>query len=155
MPAGACSGAACTATAAVLLAFLGGCSHTRQAPSPHDYVPRTVVELERLDLFFRGERIGELVRYEIQERPGRADSEAIRFWRVLSPAGAWIGHVSDQGRFSRRVPFRDEEQDLGIYPMAEGLAALIGVAGPVQLTAKPAAVEAAAARTGPAKADRN
>ena len=37
-------------------------------------------------------------------------------------------------RFSRRVPFQEEEESLGIYPMARGLAALYEVENPVDLT---------------------
>ncbi len=62
------------------------------------------------------------------------------FYQIEDPQGRVVGHASQQGRFSRRVPFQDQEEDVGVWPMARGVEKLFERAGPLVL--KPAPVEA-------------
>ncbi|MBK8095657.1 MAG: hypothetical protein IPK26_01015 [Planctomycetes bacterium] len=101
-----------------VLAVLVGCSTPPPDPQP-EYAPRAVVELERWRIRSGGHVVGTLLRYEIQDPSG-----PLRFWRIENAHGQWLGHATDLGRFSRRVPFRDDEEDLGIWPMRAGVAQL-------------------------------
>lgn len=101
-----------------VLAVLTACSAPPPPPQP-EYAPRPVVELERWRVRSGGHEVGVLHRYEIQDPSG-----PLRFWRIENARGQWLGHASDLGRFSRRVPFRDDEEDLGIWPMRAGVARL-------------------------------
>lgn len=101
-----------------VLAVLVACSAPPPPPQPA-YAPRAVVELECWRIRAGGHPVGMLRRYEIQDPAG-----PLRFWRIENTHGQWLGHASDLGRFSRRVPFRDDEQDLGIWPMRAGVAQL-------------------------------
>ena len=56
-----------------------------------------------------------------------------------------------EGRFSRRVPFRDDEEDLGLYPMARGVQRLMASDTPVTVLGRP---DAAAVEAGMRKAPR-
>lgn len=102
-----------------VLAVLVGCSTPPPDPQPA-YAPRAVVELECWRIRAAGHVVGTLRRYEIQDPSG-----PLRFWRIENAHGQWLGHATDLGRFSRRVPFRDDEEDLGIWPMRAGIAKLL------------------------------
>ena len=116
------------------LAMTVGCETVE--PAPPDYRPRAVVEVARWRVRAAGQGLGELVQFEIQDPGG-----AIRFYRVVDDSGRWLGHADANGRFSRRVPFEEEEQDLGLQSLARGCELLFESRAPVTLTAK--AVEAA------------
>jgi hypothetical protein len=132
-----------TSSALARLALLGAAacvsSHTHERPP--DYVPRQVVEIERYDVLQAGSVLGALLLLEIEDPSG-----PLRFWRVENRNGAWVGHATEVGRFSRRVPFRDDEQDLGIWPMRQGVARLLEVDGGVDLRQAPVAAPASVRR---------
>jgi hypothetical protein len=86
------------------------------------------------------ELIGYVGKHEIEDPAG-----PLPFYRIEDVQGRWIGHATANGRFSRRVPFADHEQDLGVWPMARGVARLLEASSPVQL--RPVAVEARARRS--------
>ena len=46
----------------------------------------------------------------------------MQFFRITDTSGRWVGHASANGRFSRRVPFEKDEQDLGVLAMKRGVA---------------------------------
>ena len=116
-------------TAFILLGLVA-CTHTtRPADDTADYAPREVVELERWLVQHEGVDLGFLVKLEIRDPAG-----PIEYYRVRNVGQQWLGHASMDLRFSRRVPFQEEEESLGIYPMARGLAALYEVENPVDLT---------------------
>ena len=76
-------------------------------------------------------------------RASRSRSERAGVYRVLDRSGRWLGHADATGRFSRRVPFRDEEQDLGVWSLERGCRMLFEREDAVQLTPQQAsAVEA-------------
>ena len=100
---------------------LVACSEVRRVSAPV-YAARQVVEVNRWDVQHEGEDLGYLVLLEIRDPTG-----PIRFYRVENRGHQWVGHVALDGRFSRRVPFQEEEQDLGIYSMNNGLAVLYQV----------------------------
>jgi len=93
------------------------------------------VELARWRIETDSVALGHLVHLEIQDRLG-----PIRYYRVENAAGEWVGHVSDQLRFSRRVPFAEHEEVLGTYSMREGLGWLFATQQSPQLV--PVATEA-------------
>lgn len=124
-----------TAVAAALLLF--GCG-AAPPPSP-PYSPRDVVEIARWQVWIAGEPVGHVVQFEIRDPSG-----PVPFYRVLDRHDRWLGHATTQGRFSRRVPFQDAEQDLGVWPMARGVARLFDADAPAEL--RPVAVEADARR---------
>jgi len=131
MPFSCAHGGALLAT----IAALASCTSTYGKPKAHDYVPRDVVEVARFEVRSGAEVVGLLLQLEIRDPSG-----PLRYWRVETTAGAWAGHATEQGRFSRRVPFREDEEDLGMWPMTQGVARVLGIAGPVRLQAveKPA-----------------
>jgi hypothetical protein len=97
-------------------------SEVRRVSDVTPYVPRQVVVVTRWDVQHHGEDLGSLVLLEIRDPSG-----PIRFYRVVNRGGQWVGHVALDGRFSRRVPFQEDEEDLGIYSMNNGLAVLYQV----------------------------
>jgi hypothetical protein len=128
--------------AGALLAAVGsnaGCHGAPPPPANPPYAARPVVEIGRFEARQDGALLGHLVHYEIEDPSG-----PIRFWRVEDGRGAWVGHVSQDGRFTRRVPFRDDEEDLGLWPMAKGVAHLFERDGAVELKEVPVAVPAVA-----------
>jgi hypothetical protein len=117
--------------------LLAGCEG---APPPRPpFSARAVVELARWQVWSGGEVIGYVRHLEIRDPQG-----PLPFYRIEDLHGRWLGHASEQGRFSRRVPFQDTEEDLGVWAMARGVALLVDAEAPVQL--RPVAVEAAARR---------
>ena len=121
--------------------FAAACVSSSSHERPPDYVPRQVVELERYDVLHAGAVLGSVALLEIEDPSG-----PLRFWRIENRNGAWMGHATQVGRFSRRVPFRDDEQDLGLWPMRQGVARLFQVDGAVELRPAPVAAPAAARR---------
>lgn len=104
----------------------GGCASERPALSP--YSARPVIELARWQVFDGAVLVGTLVHLQIQEPGG-----PIPYYRIEDASGHWIGHATEQGRFSRRVPFQDAEQDLGLWSMSQGVAKLVEAKAPVEL----------------------
>lgn len=122
--------------AALLLVGLAGCA----APEPTRpaYRPREVAEVERWQVRAHGQALGALVKFEIRDPAG-----PVPFYRVLDGSGRWLGHADARGRFSRRVPFQEGEEDLGVWSLARGCALLFGRDGEVELSrVPPRAVEA-------------
>lgn len=119
----------------VLFALMGlglaGCETPE--PEPPEYRPRKVVELERWQVRAGDSDLGELVKFEIQDPEG-----PVLFYRVLDERGRWVGHADANGRFSRRVPFQEEEQDLGVWSLQRGCALLFESEQPVTLAVKAA-----------------
>ena len=72
--------------------------------------------------------LGQLIHFEIRDPKG-----VMRFYRIVDGDGRWVGHASDAGRFSRRVPFTEQEEDLGAQSLERGVA-LLFEASTVQLT---------------------
>ena len=105
-----------------VLTLVACTSQVRQVPDALDFGPRRVVEVKRWNVQHEGEDLGYLVLLEIRDPTG-----PIRFYRVENQGHQWVGHVALDGRFSRRVPFQEEEQDLGIYSMNNGLVVLYQV----------------------------
>lgn len=124
------------ATAAMLVG-LGGCASEPKAPEP--YMARPVVELARWQAFDGSEPVAVLLHLEIQDPSG-----PVPFYQVQDLQGRWLGHATEQGRFSRRVPFEDVEEDLGVWSLATGVGKLVDAKGKLEL--RPVPVEAAARR---------
>lgn len=116
------------AAASLYLALLGSCVSTHDTPKSHDLTPRQVAEVARYEVRAGGRTIGVVLLLEIRDPSG-----PLRFWRIETRDGSWAGHATEQGRFSRRMPFQDEDVDLGIWPMAQGVAKVLDVSGSVQL----------------------
>ncbi len=123
-----------TIAAALLLVGCGSAP-----PPPQPYAPRPVVEVARWQIWIAGELKGHVVQLEIRDPSG-----PLPYYRVQDAQGRWLGHATMQGRFSRRVPFEDGEQDLGVWPMARGVAKLFEADAPAEL--RPVAAEADARR---------
>lgn len=113
--------------------LLAACAGAPPAPAP--YAPRPVVERGRWQVWGDGALLGHVVQLEIQDPSG-----PLTYYRVQDTRGSWLGHASAHGRFTRRVPFRDEEQDLGVFSMARGVARLFEATAPVEL--RPVVVDA-------------
>lgn len=124
-----------TAGAAMLL---GACQSTVREVPPAPLVARPVIEIERFEIQKGGAVLGTLRHFEIRD-----PQQPLRFYRVENRRGAWLGHATEQGRFSRRVPFADREHDLGVHSLPRGIAELFEVEGVVELRALPVAVPAA------------
>lgn len=119
---------------ALLVAACGGAP-----PANPAYSARPVVELARWQVL-DGERPVAIVRQlEIRD-----PAEPVMFYRVEDLAGRWLGHSTSNGRFSKRVPFEAEEQDLGVWSLARGVTLLLEASAPVHL--KPLAIDADARR---------
>jgi hypothetical protein len=118
----------------MLLAALGACAGA-PPPAPPPLAPRQVTELARFLAFDGPIQVAVVRKLEISDPAG-----PVAFYRIEDLRGRWLGHATSQGRFSRRVPFRDDEEDLGVLAMARGVAELVGVAQPVRL--QPAPVDA-------------
>lgn len=117
--------------------LLAACSSAPPPPPP--YAPRPVAEVGRWQVWLEGSLVGYVVQLEIRDPSG-----PLPYYRVQDLRGRWLGHASMQGRFSRRVPFQDGEQDLGVWPMARGVAKLFEADAPAEL--RPVATEADARR---------
>ncbi|MBM4061619.1 MAG: hypothetical protein FJ265_11075 [Planctomycetes bacterium] len=115
------------------LLLLAACAGPPPAPPP--LAPREVVELQRWDVFDGAERVGAVLRLEIRDPSG-----PIPFYQVRDREGRLLGSADAQLRFSRRVPFRDDEEPIGVYALADGVTQLVGAKARVQL--RPVPVEA-------------
>lgn len=113
------------------LACLCACGAAPPSPSP-PFQARRVVELQRWQAFAGADRLGDLLELRIED-PARP----VRFYQVVDPGGRIVGSATEAGRFSRRVPFQDEEQDIGVWSLARGVAELFESAGPVELRVVP------------------
>lgn len=113
--------------------LLVACESPQASPPP--YAPREVVTLARWRVASAGTALGEVVELEIRD-----PKQPIRYFRVLDAAGRWLGHATANGRFSRRVPFREDEEDLGVWSMAKGVGLLFEAEAPVTL--EPIALDA-------------
>lgn len=91
--------------------------------------------IERWQVEVPGGVLGSVTKYEIRDPKG-----PVQFYRVTDQSGRWLGHATANGRFSRRVPFQEEEQDLGVLAMKRGVAQLFEASAPVRL--KPVPIEA-------------
>lgn len=116
----------------VCAAALAGCASPPVDPVP-PHAPREVVELAVWQVRSGEQALGTLRQLEIRDPSG-----PLRFYRLEDRDGRWLGHASPEGRFSRRVPFAEQEQDLGVWPLARGVALLLGV-DQVVLAQEPAA----------------
>ncbi|HEX5051519.1 MAG TPA: hypothetical protein VFZ65_07080 [Planctomycetota bacterium] len=123
----------CTVLTVLAASLLAACA-AEPLVQP-DYAARPVVELARWQVM-QGDTLRGYVRHlEIRDPKG-----PIPYYRIEDPQGRWLGHASEIGRFSRRVPFQDDEQDLGVWSMAQGVARLFEADAAVEL--RPVAVEA-------------
>jgi len=109
-------------------AFWAACTSTHEVPKVHDLTPRAVAEVARYEAHSTTGIVGVVRLLEIRDPQG-----PVRFWRIETRDGSWAGHATAQGRFSRRVPFRDDEEDLGIWPMAQGVAQVLGATAALRL----------------------
>lgn len=105
---------------AVVLVILPGACRGGPPPSPGP-TPRPVREVERWEVRRDRRAVGRLVLLEIPDPHG-----ALRFYRVESPDGQWLGFVDLRGRVYQRVPFSTTEVYRGMYTMREALNLLLG-----------------------------
>ena len=126
----------CTLLAASYVCL--GC-HSNPPPPPLPSGARPVVQLGLWQVWEGSTAIGFVRHLEIRDPTG-----PLPFYQIEDPQGRVVGHASVQGRFSRRVPFQDNEEDLGVWPMARGVQELFERTGPLEL--KPAPAEAGARR---------
>jgi hypothetical protein len=105
------------------------------APEPLPHAARPVVELARWEVVDGDTQVGILRQLEIRDPRGPQT-----FYRIEDRHGRWLGHATAAGRFTRRVPFRDEEQDLGVWSLARGTALLVEAKAEVRL--QPVALDA-------------
>lgn len=123
---------------AVLVALFAAC---QEAPTPQpEYAPRRVVELARWQVWLADQQVGIVRRFEIQDPNG-----PVRYYSVEDLQHRILGEADDQGRFSRRVPFRDTGEDLGVWALPRGVGLLFEANAPADL--RPVALEAAAKRS--------
>ncbi len=137
-------------TACTVLILAACTEYTVPLPDDAEYFPRPVLEVARWQVRQEGEDLGFLVLLEIRDPAG-----PIRFYRVENAGRQWVGQVGLDGRFSRRVPFQDEEEDLGIYGMRRGLAVLYQVENSVGHTVEISPLEGAASKASLPRIDRN
>lgn len=127
----------CRCLLAAVAVALAGC-HV-EPPAPPPYAARQVLELARWDVRSGDGALGVVRKLRILDPKGPLD-----YFRVEDTQGRWLGHATLLGRFSRRVPFQDDEEDLGVWSMAKGTAQLFEATS-VELT--PTAVDADARRS--------
>ena len=132
-----------TPTASFLLGaclMLAACGS--QPPPAPAAAARPVVELARWQVRDGDRALGNLIHYEIRDPDG-----PVRFYQVVDQEGHILGSATEQGRFSRRVPFRENEQDLGVWSLARGTAKLFEAKADVEL--RPVVVDASAKKERP------
>lgn len=122
----------------IALLLLAACS---APPPPAPMQPRAVAELARWRAYDDGQLLGHLVELEIRDPAG-----PVRMYRVEDPAGRIVGSATAAGRFSRRVPFQAEEEDVGVFALPRGVARLFGRDRPVTL--RPVAADTREASVG-------
>ncbi|HLQ38426.1 MAG TPA: hypothetical protein VK348_11530 [Planctomycetota bacterium] len=116
-----------TCNSLLLVVVAAGCQHTSVPPFAGP-VAHPVVERSRWQITVADQPVGWLVLFEIQD-----PSAPLQYYRIENQRQQWVGHASTDGHFSRRLPFRDDEQDLGVWSMKQGIARLLEAAGPVEL----------------------
>ena len=80
------------------LAVLGGCVTERRPAPPPEALP---VEVGKTwSLFSGAEPIGRLVELELQR-----DEQTLRWYRVETRDGQWVGYATSAGSFYRYLPF--------------------------------------------------
>jgi len=121
----------CWAPLLLALAACGAPPPTAQPPG----AARPVRELARWRALEAGREVAAVLQLEIQDPAG-----PVLLYRILDANGRWLGHANGQLRFTRRVPFQEAEQDLGVWSLPRGVALLAGVDGVVVL--EPVAVPA-------------
>jgi hypothetical protein len=97
-----------------VLAVLAGCV-SNTTPTPLEG-PIPVKQLERFRILGGDQLLGYLVLSEIGE---------LRYYRVVTPTGIWVGDVDRDGRFFKSEPFREQPRELGVYTMNQGLGLLL------------------------------
>jgi hypothetical protein len=120
---------------AVLLASLLAACGSAEPAEPPPYAPRPVIELARWQVLCSDTPIGVVRHLEIRDPTG-----PLAYYRIEDLDGRWLGHATDAFRFSRRVPFQEQEQDLGVWSLPRGTAELLDAKGSVEL--KPVALDA-------------
>ncbi len=105
--------------------LVAGCG---TAPAGVPNIARSVVERSRWDVIDDGAVLGQVLQLEIDDPSG-----PVVFYRVVDAHGRWLGHATSARRFSRRVPFREDEEDLGVWSLERGAAMLLEAAAPVTL----------------------
>ena len=116
-------------TATFLLAatvVLAACASQPQTQPPS--AARPVAELGRWQVFEGANLLGYLIHLEIRDPTG-----PLPFYQIEDAQGRLLGHATEQGRFSRRVPFQEAEQDLGVWSLARGTAKLFEAKANVEL----------------------
>jgi hypothetical protein len=109
-----------------IAASLAACEAPPPEPLPH--AARQVVEVERWQVFDGDREVGVLRQLEIRDPKG-----PIVLYRVEDLEGRWLGHADAAGRFTRRVPFQAEEEELGVWSLPRGVAKLVDATAPVRL----------------------
>lgn len=122
-------------TVALLLAALLAACSSPEPVEPPPYSARPVVELARWQVLRGDTPIGVVRQLEIRDPAG-----PLAYYRIEDLDGHWLGHATGGLRFSRRVPFQDEEQDLGVWSLPRGAAELLDAKASVEL--KPVALDA-------------
>lgn len=97
-------------------------------PRPDPLGPRAVRSLDRWQVEWRGDVLGQVVLLEIED-----PDEPVRLHRAENVAGQWLGFVDARRRVWQRVPFEETEVFRGMYTLEQGLAVLYEVDGPVEL----------------------
>jgi hypothetical protein len=122
---------------AVLVALFAAC---QEAPPPQpEYAPRPVVELARWQVWLAGEAVGTVRHLEIQD-----PREPVRYYTIEDRQRRVLGEATANGRFSRRVPFQENGEDLGVWSLARGVGELFEAGAAADL--RPVPVEADARR---------
>jgi hypothetical protein len=120
-----------TPYAVLLLQALAACSLPPPSPQPPG-AARLVRELAHWRALVAGCEVAAVLQLEIEDPTG-----PVVLYRILDANGRWLGHANSQLRFSRRVPFQEEEQDVGVWSLPRGVALLAGVE---QVVLEPVAV---------------
>ncbi len=74
---------------------------------------------------------------EIQDPAG-----PVRFYSVEDRQRRVLGEATANGRFTRRVPFRDDGEDLGVWSLARGVTELFEASDILELRAVPVEADA-------------
>ncbi len=109
---------------ALLIALLLlGCQQPSEIQDP--YQPRPVETVAQYPVRAEGAVIGRVLEVQIMD----STWPETRF-RVENLDRQWLGFIDAKGGVYKRVPFKLEEEFLGIYPMEEGLALLFEMKNP-------------------------
>jgi hypothetical protein len=129
--------APCALAAWAALAAIAACSGSPPRQPPQ--APRPVVEVARWQAWDGPRHVAVVRKLEIRDPSG-----PLPFYRIEDPQGRWLGHATVEGRFSRRVPFAEQEEDLGVWSLARGVTELVEANATVRL--EPVALDADARR---------